>query len=222
MSQPSHVTTDPFTELLYTMDFEQNTDQIVANIATDYEFNKVINSHPTHINVDEAWGLLYFNQPIENSISSNPDRETIGINASEASSPSLPLEATKSAKSSETKRPKRPGRYKNASPAVMNRRREQCREAQRKYRERRESRICQLETELKEVQLERDSLFASYFDLKMRYDTKLGQLIQIVSDVGLLSSSSDGLPVLLSKQTITEDVGEGMFLDYTCLPQTSL
>ncbi|EHK23105.1 uncharacterized protein TRIVIDRAFT_222365 [Trichoderma virens Gv29-8] len=49
---------------------------------------------------------------------------------------------------------KRPGRYKNAPAHILNRRREQCRVAQQKHRERKDNRIAQLEKELKSLQEE--------------------------------------------------------------------
>ncbi|KAL2891848.1 bZIP transcription factor [Ceratocystis lukuohia] len=63
----------------------------------------------------------------------------------------------------------RGSRYKNASPAVLGRRRAQNRASQRAYRQRKEQRIQDLEKELDEQKLNYANLQAVYMDLQRKY-----------------------------------------------------
>ncbi|KAL6817644.1 hypothetical protein V8C40DRAFT_253506 [Trichoderma camerunense] len=64
---------------------------------------------------------------------------------------------------------KRPGRYKNAPAHVLDRRREQCRVAQQKHRQRKDNRIAQLEKELKHLKEEHQIVLNAYMLLDKAY-----------------------------------------------------
>ncbi|CEJ82541.1 hypothetical protein VHEMI02600 [[Torrubiella] hemipterigena] len=97
--------------------------------------------------------------------------------------PHSPIEIEVIGKTGAKKTRSRPNRYKNAHPSVKERRREQNREAQRKYRERKDQRIVELEGLLQTAQHQHQTLTQAYVDLHAEYEILLRQTTQSPSEV---------------------------------------
>lgn len=120
--------------------------------------------------------------------------------------PHPPIEIEVIGKTGAKKTRSRPNRYKNAHPSVkevrevrsslalcaqskltsslfIQRRREQNREAQRKYRERKDQRIVELEGLLQTAQHQHQTLTQAYVDLHAEYEILLRQTTQSPSEV---------------------------------------
>ncbi|KAM6476647.1 hypothetical protein HDV62DRAFT_242727 [Trichoderma sp. SZMC 28011] len=112
-------------------------------------------------------------------LSSTSLNDISNVASPETSRSSAPEEVTRESSNSDgvvdtTRAPrnaprKRPGRYKNAPAHVLNRRREQCRVAQQKHRQRKDNRIAQLEKELKTLKEEHQIVLNAYMLLDKAY-----------------------------------------------------
>ncbi|KAL6824769.1 hypothetical protein J3E69DRAFT_337384 [Trichoderma sp. SZMC 28015] len=112
-------------------------------------------------------------------LSSTSLNDISNVASPEKSRSSAPEEVTRESSNSDgvvdtTRAPrnaprKRPGRYKNAPAHVLNRRREQCRVAQQKHRQRKDNRIAQLEKELKTLKEEHQIVLNAYMLLDKAY-----------------------------------------------------
>ncbi|KAL7952421.1 hypothetical protein V8C34DRAFT_319052 [Trichoderma compactum] len=118
----------------------------------------------------ESW-LLGLTSTSLNATSNIPSPATSSFSAlgkitRESSNPDGVVDITRSPRNAPRKRP---GRYKNAPVHVLNRRREQCRVAQQKHRERKDNRLIQLETESKTLKEEYQAVLNAYTLLDKAY-----------------------------------------------------
>ncbi|KAL7905024.1 hypothetical protein GGI35DRAFT_489263 [Trichoderma velutinum] len=128
--------------------------------ASDLDFvgeSWLLSLTPTSVNA-----ISHLPSPADSS-SSAPERVTM-----EASNSDDAVNAIRAPRNAPRKRP---GRYKNAPAHILNRRREQCRVAQQKHRERKDNRLAQLEMELKSLKDEYQMILNAYMQLDKAYKT---------------------------------------------------
>ncbi|KAL1890087.1 hypothetical protein Cpir12675_005538 [Ceratocystis pirilliformis] len=135
------------------------------DILSQLDFS-VFNARP----IDSSSSLQVHGSPSPDSVNHAPSPALTFIeDHSDPDQSGSPETITCSNNDASRSKKQREPRYKNASPAVLGRRRAQNRASQRAYRQRKEQRIQDLEKELDEQRLNYANLQAVYMDLQQKY-----------------------------------------------------